>query len=78
MLSATILCSLSALSCAAPQAPQASTPPPGMVAIPGGKTKVGSTQKDIEKLLETFPTLRTSFAPLAGETPQTSVDVPDF
>lgn len=78
MFLASILSLLPLAAAPTLQGADAKQPPPGMVRIPGGRTKVGSTVKDIERLLEQFPTLRASFGPLVGETPQTTVDVPDY
>ncbi len=49
--------------------------PPGLVLVKGGKTKIGSTVKEIEGLIREFKTVANT---LAGETPQHTVDVEDF
>lgn len=53
-------------------------PPPGLVLVEGGRTKVGTSQKDVERLIQENPTLAASFGPLTGETPQSTVEVGDF
>lgn len=60
---------------AAPQASGAVQPPPGMVLIPGGRTKIGSTVKEIEDLALRDPTV---FRVTSVETPQHEVKVEDF
>lgn len=49
--------------------------PPGMVLIKGGRTHVGSTKEDIEKLLESEPDFLRAFD---AETPQVRVKIDDF
>jgi len=51
------------------------TPPPGLVAIEGGPTRVGSTVEYVESVVQRDPTL---FDNIACETPQHVVDVADF
>lgn len=68
-----------ALSSACPQAPQGApakpAPPPGMVLIEGGTTKIGSTVDDVMKLAEQNDSL---FQKIVCETPQHDVQVDDF
>lgn len=60
---------------AAPQARTAVQPPPGMVLIPGGRTKIGSTVKEIEELALRDNTV---FRITSVETPQHELKVEDF
>ncbi|MCZ6597664.1 MAG: SUMF1/EgtB/PvdO family nonheme iron enzyme, partial [Planctomycetota bacterium] len=50
-------------------------PPPGLVRVPGARTKIGTTVKDAEALIVANEGMRNT---LAGETPQHSVQVADF
>lgn len=59
----------------APQARGSVQPPPGMVLIQGGRTKVGSKAKDIEEMAMRDPTI---FRITAVETPQHEVKLDDF
>jgi sulfatase modifying factor 1 len=52
--------------------------PPGMVIIPGGRTKVGSSVKDITKLFEEHSEARDKARGFMGEIPEHSVTVDDF
>lgn len=53
-------------------------PPPGMVLIKGGRTKVGTDYKDLKKLLEDHPTLHGNYSSFIAETPEHNVTVEDF
>lgn len=53
------------------------TPPPGMVLVPGGRTKIGSSTKAIAKLFEEHVEAREKAKGFAGETPEHSVNVGD-
>lgn len=53
-------------------------PPPGMVLVPGGRTKIGTPPEEIERLLEENENMRKVANSLVGETPQYTVDVPSF
>lgn len=60
----------------APQAARGQVqPPPGMVLIPGGRTLIGSTVKEIEELAQRDPKV---FRITSVETPQHEVKVEDF
>jgi formylglycine-generating enzyme required for sulfatase activity len=50
-------------------------PPPGLVLVKGGKTKIGSTPDEIEKIVLVREELRNA---VAGETPQHVEEVRDF
>ena len=50
-------------------------PPPSLVLIKGGRTKVGTPVKDVEPLILQHEQMA---KPLAGETPRHTVDVEDF
>jgi len=54
-------------------APQAS--PPGLVLVKGGKTKIGTTVEDVEKMVLAKEELRNA---VASETPQHTLAVEDF
>ena len=57
-------------------APQGtSEPPPGMVLVPGGRTKIGSTVKEIEAIGQEN---ELNFPPTVCETPQHTMNVEDF
>ncbi|MEQ1892241.1 MAG: SUMF1/EgtB/PvdO family nonheme iron enzyme [Planctomycetota bacterium] len=51
------------------------TPPPGLVLVKGGKTKIGTTVDDVEKMVLAKEELRNA---VAGETPQFPKDVESF
>ncbi|MEZ6019899.1 MAG: SUMF1/EgtB/PvdO family nonheme iron enzyme [Planctomycetota bacterium] len=53
-------------------------PPPGLVPMQGGRTKIGIDKKDVEKMLEENLALMTSVTALDAETPQHIVDLPPF
>lgn len=53
-------------------------PPPGMVLIKGGRTKIGTDYKDLKKLLEEHPTLHGNYSSFIAETPEHNVTVEDF
>ena len=59
----------------APEPPTLAEAPPGLVLVKGGSTKVGTTLKDADALLQEFPGM---VKPIAGETPQHTVKVADF
>jgi formylglycine-generating enzyme required for sulfatase activity len=59
---------------AGPQA-SAAAAPPGLILVRGGKTTIGSRVEEIEPLVRANEELRYV---LAGETPQHTVNVPDF
>ncbi len=63
---------------APPTATQQVTPPPGTVLIQGGRTKLGTDVKALEKLLEDNISLRGLVNSLASETPQFTENVPSF
>lgn len=69
------LLSLPLFALSLPQASPKLQPPPGMVLIPGGRTKVGSTVKEIEELALRDPTI---FRIISVETPQHEVKLDDF
>ncbi|MCP5020490.1 MAG: formylglycine-generating enzyme family protein [bacterium] len=52
--------------------------PPGMVPFKGGRTKVGSNTKEIQKILDEDPSLLGRVSSLDAETPQHSVTVAPF
>ncbi|MDF1837654.1 MAG: SUMF1/EgtB/PvdO family nonheme iron enzyme [Planctomycetota bacterium] len=51
---------------------------PGMVAMKGGRTKIGSTTKEIQALLDADPSLLGRVSPLDAETPQYTTTVAPF
>ncbi len=53
-------------------------PPPGMVLIEGGRTKVGTSFKDLTKLLDENPQLQRNAGGFLSEVPQHTVTVDDF
>ena len=53
-------------------------PPPGMVFVKGGRTKIGTNFKDLKKLLSEHPTLQENYSSFIAETPQHPVSVGDF
>ncbi len=53
-------------------------PPPSMVFVKGGRTKVGTDFKDLKKLLEDHPTLQGNYSSFISETPEHTVQVEDF
>ena len=54
------------------------TAPPGLVSLKGGRTRIGSTTKEIQGLLDDDASLMTSVSPLDAETPQYSTTVGPF
>ncbi len=52
--------------------------PPGMVSLKGGRTKIGSNSKEVQKILDDDPSLLGRVSPLDAETPQHSVTVAPF
>ncbi|MCA9000560.1 MAG: SUMF1/EgtB/PvdO family nonheme iron enzyme [Planctomycetes bacterium] len=52
--------------------------PPGMVTMPGGRTKIGSTTKEIQEILDADPSLLSRVSPLDAETPQYTASVDPF
>jgi len=52
--------------------------PPGLVAIEGGRTTIGSEKKDLEAMMEEMENLRAAARPFDAETPQHTRDVEDF
>ena len=54
------------------------TPPPGMVLIPGGRTKIGTDVIDIAKLFEEHTEAREKAKGFMGETPEHPITVGDF
>jgi formylglycine-generating enzyme required for sulfatase activity len=74
----TILCA--ALLAPTPTAlgTQDVAPPPGMVRLVGGRTKIGSDRKDIQNLIDEVPSAREVIRPLDGETPQISMNIAPF
>jgi len=54
------------------------TSPPGLIALKGGRTTIGSTVKEIEKLVVGLPEARQRVRPLDAETPQHTRDVLPF
>jgi sulfatase modifying factor 1 len=79
MLTATLpfVSLLAALACTEPALLQKGKvqPPPGMVLVEGGTTKIGSSVKYVEDIGKTNETL---FGNLARETPQHDVRIDDF
>jgi formylglycine-generating enzyme required for sulfatase activity len=76
----TTLALLAALlfsSSATPTDPPVSQAPPGMVLIPGGRTKIGTSFDDIVKLLEEDPEAQGKAGGYLAETPQHSLEVDD-
>ena len=70
-----ITLSLALVLAPAPSSPQDSAPAPGLVLVKGGRTKIGTSVKDIEQMIiENEPVANT----LAGETPQVSMKLDDF
>ena len=53
-------------------------PPPGMVALPGGRTTIGSSVKEIEKLVADMAEAQTVVRALDAETPQHQMSLPPF
>jgi len=53
-------------------------PPPGLVLVEGGKTRIGTPESDIEKLFSEFPTTTANAAPFISETPESTLDVDGF
>ena len=53
-------------------------PPPGLVALAGGRTTIGSSVKEIEKLVENQSEAKTLVRALDGETPQYQASVEAF
>lgn len=56
--------------CCLVQALASESAPPGMVLVPGGRTKIGSTVKDIDRLLSIDPNSQNYAGALSAETPQ--------
>jgi formylglycine-generating enzyme required for sulfatase activity len=54
---------------------ETTTPPPGLLLVEGGKTKIGSNADQVEKIVLEQENLRNA---LAGETPQHTADVKSF
>ncbi len=52
--------------------------PPGMASMSGGRTKIGSTTKDIQAILDADPSLLGRVSPLDAETPQYTTTVAPF
>jgi formylglycine-generating enzyme required for sulfatase activity len=52
--------------------------PPGMVSLTGGRTRIGSTTKEIQALLDADPSLLGRVSPLDAETPQYMTTVAPF
>ncbi|MEW6074458.1 MAG: SUMF1/EgtB/PvdO family nonheme iron enzyme [Planctomycetota bacterium] len=75
MFAITLFAVLSTLPPAATDAKKAPAPPPGLVLIPGGETKVGTPVAGAEAIILAKPELA---RPLAGETPQFKMAVEDF
>jgi len=69
------LCSLFLAPATAPQARSQVQPPPGMVLIEGGVTKIGSTEKEVTALGEQDQLV---FINVVCETPQHDLKVDDF
>jgi formylglycine-generating enzyme required for sulfatase activity len=59
----------------APKAPDAT--PPGLVLVPGGRTRVGIEVSELKKLLEADPRSQEYAGALSAETPQHVVEVDD-
>lgn len=53
-------------------------PPPGLVALGGGRTTIGSSVKEIEKLVEDSTEAKTLVRALDGETPQYQTSIEAF
>ena len=70
-----IPCSVVLLSCISLAAPQGVQPPPGMVLVRGGTTKIGTTAKQLQAISEEN---EHNFTVVLRETPQHSVRVEDF
>jgi formylglycine-generating enzyme required for sulfatase activity len=60
------------------QAGQQVSTPPGTVLIQGGRTRLGTDLKALERLLEQHPALRGARNTLVSETPQFTENVPSF
>lgn len=63
---------------ASPTARSSQTPPPGLVAIPGGATRVGIAMPALERMLAEEPATRVYAGALVGGTPAHDVDVEPF
>lgn len=72
----TLACAL--LLALAPQTPRAPQPPPGLVLVPGGRTKIGIEVTALKKQLETDPDSERYASTLSAETPQHEVAVDSF
>ena len=58
--------------------PGAETLPPGLVLVPGGRTKIGLERADLKRLLEADPRSAEYAGALSAETPQHELVVPGF
>src|SRR5258708_20742204 len=52
--------------------------PPGMVLVPGGRTKIGITQEELKRLLSIDPNSQQYAGALSAETPQHELQVESF
>lgn len=75
---ALALASLAPTLTAAPGPIQQVTPPPGTVLIEGGRTKIGTDVRAVERLLDQSPALRGYRNTLVSETPQFTENVASF
>ncbi|MBK7875820.1 MAG: SUMF1/EgtB/PvdO family nonheme iron enzyme [Planctomycetes bacterium] len=58
--------------------PDAEAAPPGLVLVPGGRTKIGLETSDLKRLLEADPKSQDYAGVLSAETPQHELVVPSF
>ena len=62
---------------ASAQAPRTDEGPPGLVLVPGGRTKIGTEESEVERLVAE-PELRAYAGALSAETPRHEIDVASF
>ncbi|MBL8858003.1 MAG: SUMF1/EgtB/PvdO family nonheme iron enzyme [Planctomycetes bacterium] len=69
-----MITSIAFLVCAAAQ----TAPPPSMVLVPGGRTRIGIDVKDVERLINSEPEAANFAGALIAETPRHDVQVDSF
>jgi len=73
-----LLASALTLASSSDAAPPAEGGPPGLVLIPGGRTKVGTSADEVIKMIEENPQLKKNATGFMAEIPEHGVDVDDF